>query len=324
MDKNLQELRKALGENRLRENEPMNIHTAFKTGGAARYYFEAQTIDELTQAILTALKLEIPYFVLGSGTQLIISEKGIEGIVIKNNSRKFEVAGLSGRVRNQEVGVDNALVYAESGVIFNQLVRYLIDQGWGGLEYQLGLPGTVGGALYKNSGLPCKKAFVGDEVFQARIVKKDGSIQNVEAEYFKFGYDRSTIVDTGDVVLMVVFKLKKEDKTLLWERANEAMSYRTSTQPKKLCKGYVYRTIGIEGGNVPIVDRITAASNVIRKLGMAGKRIGDALLAQDQPNYLLNFDNASDEDLKLLESSVKEKALEELGITLHLDFRPVE
>src|SRR5581483_11557675 len=187
----LQELEKELGQNRVRVNEPMSAHTTFKIGGPAEYYIEASTPDDIVKAVNLTRKLGIPFFIFGGGSNVIVADHGIKGLVIKNNCRRFEIMGMTGKVKDQKVDVDKALVYAESGVIMNQLVRFTIDEGLQGLEYQLGLPGTVGGGIYMNSNFPRKGSYVGDYLFKARLLTKEGEIKEVDNSYFHFGYDKS-------------------------------------------------------------------------------------------------------------------------------------
>lgn len=322
MDTKLEELKKALGEQRVRAQEPMTLRTAFKAGGPAQYYIDVNTIDELIHAVSTARSLGLQVFIFGTGTSLIVSKNGIPGLVIKNNCRKFELTGVTGRIKNQQLGVDKAHVYAETGVIMNQLVRYTIDQGLCGLEYQLGLPGTVGGALYNNSGLPHKNAFVGNAIYRARILKEDGSIEEVDHTYFQFGYDRSFLHISKDIVLSVTFKLEKEDSSELWKKATEVLTYRTQTQPKDNAGGYTYRTMGIDG-HVPIPDRMTSAAAAIKRVGMAGKKIGPVMLSKIEPNYIMNVNFAKGEDVSELLKIVKDSVFDKLRLQLHIEARMV-
>src|SRR5581483_1965547 len=260
MDTKLQELEKVFGPNRIRKNEPMSAHTTFKIGGPAEYYIDVNNGDELISAVNAARKLEMPFFVFGGGSNVIVSDNGIKGLVIKNNARRFELMRMSGKIKNQKIDMSNALVFAESGVIMSQLVRFVIDAGLGGLEYQMGLPGTVGGA------------YVGDCLFKARILSPDGTIKDVDQSYFHFAYDKSILQQTGEILISAVFKLDPTDKTVLWERATEALSYRTETQPKGASAGCTFRNISIvEAMSIPTPERITSAGYLIDKAGLKGK-----------------------------------------------------
>ncbi len=228
MDKRLRELETIFGERRVKTNEPLQIHTTTKTGGPALYYLEVEKIDDMKKAAEAAKKIHLPLFVFGAGSYIVLPQDGIQGLVVKNNCRYFEVVSFKGKIRNQAIDVDNALVYAESGVIVNQLVRSTIEDGLEGLEYQLGLPGTIGGAIYTNARFIPKKIAVRDMLKSIKILTGDGEIQEVGKEYFDNTnvYDKELIQETKDIILSAVFALTPHDKKILWERGTEAVSYR--------------------------------------------------------------------------------------------------
>lgn len=324
MDKILTELETALGANRIRKDEPMSLHTTFKIGGAAEYYVEVEKPEDLVKAVNAAKKLNLPVFVLGGGSNVIIADHGIKGLVIKNNCRRFEIASMAGKVRNQKIDVDKALVYAESGVIMNQLVRFTIDQGLGGLEYQLGLPGTVGGGVYMNSNFPRKGVYVGDCVYSAKLLGGDGAVKEVDQQYFHFAYDKSILQETGEIILSVIFKLEKSDKKVLWERGMEALNYRNSTQPKGASAGCTFRNISIvEAIKIPTPDRITSAGYLIDKAGLKGKRIGDAMISDLHANFILNMGNAKTQDVVSLVKLIKDEVYKKFGVHLALEVKTV-
>jgi UDP-N-acetylmuramate dehydrogenase len=324
MDKTLQELEKVLGEGRIRVEEPMSTHTTFKIGGAAQYYFETSNIDDLVKAITAARRRSLRIFVFGGGSNVIVSDHGIKGLVVKNNCRRFEIMSMAGRIKDQKIDVDKALLFAEAGVVMNQLVRFAIDQGLGGLEYQLGLPGTVGGAIYMNSNFPRKGVYVGDCLFRAKLLTKEGEIKEVDNSYFHFVYDKSILQETGEILLSAVFKLAKEDKKLLWERGMEALSYRNETQPKGASAGCTFRNISIvEAVRIPTPERITSAGYLIDKAGLKGKRIGDAMISSMHANFILNMGNAKAEDVVALVNLMKEEVYKKFGAHLALEVRTV-
>lgn len=325
MDKKYLELQKIFGT-RIKKDEPMARHTTFKIGGPAEYYLEVDKIDDLIKAVNTAQKLKIPFFILGGGSNIIVSDKGLMAFVIKNNCRRFEVMSMIGKVKKGTFGfgidVDWALVFAEGGVIMNQLVRYCIEQGLSGLEYQLGLPGTVGGAIYMNSNFPKEQSFVGDNVYRAKLLTKEGEIKEVERSYFNFAYDKSILQESGEIILSVTFKLKKENKKILWERGTQALNYRTETQPKGVSAGCTFRNISISDAMlVPTPENITSAGYLIERLSLKGKRIGDAMISEKHANFILNMGNARSEDVKKLIDLVKEEVQKKFGVVLHLEVK---
>lgn len=308
----LKELKKILGENRIRVNELMSIHTTFKIGGPAQFYLEVSNLDDLVKAIKTAYKLKIPVFILGGGSNIIVSDSGIRGLVIKNNCRKFHLISMAGKVKNQKVGLEGALVYAESGTIMNQLVRFAIEQGLSGLEYQLGLPGTVGGAIFMNSNFPKENAFVGTSLYKAKILTRKGEVHEVDKSYFKFAYDQSILQETGEIVLSVTFKLKPIDKKILWERGMETLEWRNKTQPKGLSAGCIFRNI-----------ETTSAGYLIDKAGLKGKGQGEAIISGLHANFILNKGGAKTEDILGLINLAKEEVYKKFGVKLQLEVKPV-
>lgn len=327
MDKKMQELQKIFGV-KIKLNEPMARHTTFKIGGPAEYYLEVDKIGDLIKAVNMAQKLNIPFFILGGGSNIIVSDKGVKAFVIKNNCRRFEVMSMIGKVKKGTSGfgidVDWVLVFAEGGVIMNQLVRYCIEQGLSGLEYQLGLPGTVGGAIYMNSNFPKEQSFVGDNVYRAKLLTKTGEIKDVERSYFNFAYDKSILQETGEIILSVTFRLKKENKKILWERGTQALNYRTETQPKGISAGCTFRNISISDAMlVPTPANITSAGYLIDKSGLKGKRIGDAMISEKHANFILNMGNARSEDVIFLINLIKSEVKKKFGVELHLEVKMV-
>lgn len=323
MDKQFEELKKEFGV-RIRQNELMSAHTTFRIGGPAQFYIEVDKIDDLVKAVNTARKLDLPFFILGGGSNILISDKGLSGLVIKNNCRRFEVMSVSGRVKNQKIDMDKALVYSESGVPMNQLVRFTIEQGLGGLEYQLGLPGTVGGAIFMNSNFPKQKAYVGDCVYRAKLLTEDGEVKEVDKTYFNFSYDKSILQETGEIMLSVIFKLTPMDKKLLWERGTSSIGHRSESQPKGFSAGCIFRNISIsEALNVPTPANSTSAGYLIDKAGFKGKRIGDAVVSDAHANFILNKGNAKASNVMQLIDMIKEGVLKKFGVKLELEVRMI-
>lgn len=328
MDEKLAELEKILGNNRVRVNEPMSAHTTFKIGGPAQFYIEVSAVNDLIKAVQVAHKLKLPIFIVGGGSNMIVSDRGHSGLVVKNNCRRFELVSVVGKVKNKTAGgginVDKALVMAESGVIMNQLVRFCIEQGLGGLEYQLGLPGTVGGAIYMNSNFPRKSVYVGDCLYKAKLLTRNGEIKEVDQAYFRFAYDKSILQETGEILLSAIFKLEKMDRDILWKRGMEALNYRNSTQPKGLSAGCTFRNISIADAiKIPTPDRITSAGFLIDKAGLKGKRVGDAMISELHANFIINMGKAKADDVSSLVELMKAEVYKKFGVHLALEVKTI-
>lgn len=324
MDKKLQELEKAFGTQRIRQNEPMSAHTTFKIGGPAQFYIDIEKTEDLITAVKLAKKLELPVFVFGGGSNIIVADHGIHGLVIKNNCRRFDLMSMGGRIKNQKIDVSGAFIHAESGVIMNQLVRFAIDEGLSGLEYELGLPGTVGGGVYMNSNFPLKNAYVGDALYSAKLLTKEGEVKEVDKSYFKFAYDKSILQETGEMVLSVVFSFVPVDKKILWERGMEALNYRTGTQPKGASAGCTFRNISVvDAISVPTPGRTTSAGYLIDKAGLKGKQIGDAMISDMHANFILNKGQAKAQDVVSLVTLIKEEVYKKFQVHLSLEVKTI-
>lgn len=324
MNNVLQKLQAIFGENRIRIDEPMNAHTTFKIGGNAQYYLEVSEIEDIVSAVKFARENKIPFFILGGGSNIIVSDEGIDGIVIKNNCRKFEIIGMKGRITDRKVGFDKAFLFAESGVIMNQLVRFAVENGLSGLEYQLGLPGTVGGAMYMNSNYPKRSMRVGNSVHRAKLLMESGEIQEVDNSYFKFDNNNTYLQKTKDVVLSVIFQMESAEKSVLWERATEALNYRTTTQPKGASAGYTFRNISVvDAIRIPTPEHTTSAEYLLEKARLKGKRVGGAMISDLNPNYILNTGNATSSDVHALVQLINEEMQKKYSTKLELEMEPV-
>lgn len=313
MDTKLIELQKAAGEKKVRVNEPMSAHTTFKIGGPAEYYVDVDSIDALIALVKIAKEFSIPVFVLGGGSNIIVSEKRIKGVVVKNNCRKFEI-----------IDTKHNLVYADAGVVMGQFVRFCIDQGLSGLEYQLGLPGTIGGAVFMNSNFPKRGAYVSDCVYKATLLARDGKVKEVDNNYFQFAYDYSILQKTSEIVLSVVFKFTPEDKNILLERGNEALRHRLDTQPKGQSAGCTFRNISIvEAKQISTPNATTSAGYLIDKAGLKWKRVGGAMISPLHANFVMNTGGATANDVYSLINLVKKKVSDQFGVQLHLEVREV-
>lgn len=208
-----------IGKNRLKPND------------FAKLYLEVERIDDLVKVVKEARIHKIPVFIIGSGSHASMPQSEINGLFIKNNCRRFDVFGMKGKIKEQHLGIDHVAVYAESGTNLNQLVRFTIEEGLSGLEYQLGMLGTVGGAIYINARYTPKNIYINDSVEKIKILNKEGEIREVQGDYFA-SRDNSQFSEADVIILSAVFRMYPKDKKLLWERGNEAASYRNGLMSK--------------------------------------------------------------------------------------------
>ena len=211
----------------IKVHEPLDEHTLLKIPMHAEFYLEIDAQDVLIKTVNAARTLNIPVYILGSGAR-IHAEKEIKGLVIKNLCRRFEKVSVKGTIRKNDIGVENMQVYAQAGVLMNQLVRFTIEEGLSGLEYQLGLPGTVGGAIYTNAKYKPKYLPVNKALQSVTLLSETGDVQTYNGEVPYFVYTDEQWKESKDIILSAVFKLAPTDKKVLWERAEEAVKFRNS------------------------------------------------------------------------------------------------
>lgn len=314
-------LKKTLGALRLIENEELKNHTYFKIGGPARYFFEAKTVEDLKLALKTATDNKIPYFILGGGANILVSDSGFYGLVIKNRANSMKLVGIKGTIGKTGRGIKNALIWAASGTLMNQLARFTIDQGLEGLEFLLSVPGTVGGGLKINAHYQVEKnQFIGNRLQSAELFDpKSGKINSVNQDYFEFAYDYTKIQQTGEIVIETIFKLDTaEDKTALWQKAMEGVKVRNDEQPVGIaCSGCIFRNIEKEDAvRLATPNLTTSTGYIIESLGLKGTKIGGAEVSLKHANYILNTDSATAADVIALINLVKSKAKEVYGLDL--------
>ena len=300
-----------------KEQELLAPYTTYKIGGPADLFIETRTTDDMVKAITIARKNSIPFFVLGGGSNVLVSDKGFRGLVVRNMTKNIVVRGMKGMI-TKGIADGNVYVEAESGVPFNLLVRYTIEEGLGGLEMHLGLPGTVGGALFMNSKWMKTTSFVGDAVYQATVLTPTGEIKNVSNDYFHFSYGYASLQKTGDIVLSVIFTLERKDKEQLWKRANESMEYRKVSQPQGVqTAGCVFKNISlIEAVAAGTPNHTTSTGYLLDKSGCKSLVVGDAKVSQTHANFVVNTGKATASDMVQLIETMRAKVKEKFGITL--------
>ena len=298
-------------------SELLAPYTTFKIGGPADLFFDAKTVPELVMAVEEARKAGIAVFILGGGTNILIGDKGIRGLVIKNSTSTIKILGMKGQQR-AGARTRSVFVSADSGVILNKLVRFTAEEGLGGLEMHLGLPGTVGGAVYMNSKWTKPMGYVGDVVYQAEILTPTGERKIVLRTYFRFAYDTSSIQKTRDIVLSVVFALEGDNNDHVWNIANDAIAYRRLTQPQGVkSAGCMFRNITeSEVLRLGLPTEATSAGFLVDHAGLKGIRLGDAQISPMHANFIINLGKASASDVVQLIDRAKEQVKRQFGVTL--------
>lgn len=298
-----------LGKGRIHTNTDISQYTTIHTPCIVDFFAEAYTREDLIQAKYAALQQKIPFFMLGGGSNSVFQQKHYAGLVVKNSYSTFTVLS-----ENQEY----AEVLASSGLPVSQLIAQTIEKGLEGFEYHKGLPGTVGGAVCMNSKWTRPLSYFGDNLVSAFLADGSMNPKEVMKEYFRFGYDYSTLQDTHEILLEAVFRLKKTDAELLKKRAEEAFAYRKQTQPFGVStSGCFFQNVSEEEQKRLGLPTASAGA-LIDQAGFKGYKEGVFAVSSVHANFIVNEDpaRAKTEDLINLLQIIKKKIKEKFGVNL--------
>lgn len=301
-------LKDAFGE-RLLPGVPLARFTAARLGGAADLFLEAQSVEELVRAISICWEKEIPCLLLGGGSNLLVSDTGVRGLVILN------------RARNVRFNEDPhpPTVWAESGANFGLVARQAAQRGWSGLEWAAGIPGTIGGAVVGNAG-----AHGGDmagNLIVAEILhlsKEDAGVnyrrEEWSVEKMAYAYRSSILKRIPDqgVVLSALLHLQPGDHETILEKMDELTAYRKRTQPPGASMGSMFKN--------PPGDY---AGRLIEAAGLKGSRQGNVQISKLHANFFINDGQATSADVYRLIRKAQEAVLQQFGISLELEIELV-
>ncbi len=282
------------------KNEPLSRHTYFKIGGPAEVFTIVKQKQDLQDLVSFCRKQHIPLMILGGASNVLVSDNTIPGLVIKNMTSDIAIHSQSDQ---------KAEVTADSGVITNMLVRKTIDEGLEGLEYFLGVPGTIGGAVYNNSHFMTQ--LIGDHVKEVTVVDMVGDVKTYTQQELHFAYDYSILHETKDIILSITFQLQQGDKNTLEERAKHATHKRASTQPLGIpSSGCMFQNAVFPDG------KRVSAGYLIDQAGLKGMRVGDAMVSDKHANFIVNLGSATAADVDELARKVQKTIKEKFGVEL--------
>lgn len=277
-------------------------HTTLKVGGPADLLLETRSADEMVHAIRLAHASHVPVTVLGGGSNVLISDRGLRGLVIRPRG-------------GEAVAMGDGLVRADAALTINALVRWTVHHGWGGIEAWAGTPGTVGGAIFGNAHW--KGASISAIVASVRLARPDGTIVQVPADRMAFDYDDSRVKHTGEVVLWVAFRLEpNRDSAELRSTARESLAYRKRTQPlESPSAGCIFMNPDPARDRIP--DGIPASAGaLIDRAGLKGISIGGARVSSTHANFIVNEGQATAADIRALVDQCREGVHAQFGVTL--------
>lgn len=292
----LGEARRLFGD-RLLANEPLARHTTFRIGGPAEWFLPADTWEELAQAVRLAKAQGVPFFILGGGSNILVADSGMEGLVIAVRCRRVEVR-------------PGGIVYAEAGAALAGLARTAIQAGLGGLEWAVSVPGTVGGAVVGNAG--AYGSCIADSLESATLLSPGGRVQRHPSAWFRYGYRQSRLKGQPEgrayIVLAAEFRLKPAPVAMLEARAEEFLARRRATQPTEASIGSIFKN--------PPGDY---AGRLIEAAGLKGHRIGRAQISPVHANFIVNLGGATAADVWDLIQLARETVATRFGVPLELE-----
>ncbi len=302
---------------KLRQQVVLAPFTTLKIGGPADWFYEATTKDELVRAVTCARRLGMPVFILGGGSNVLIGDRGFRGLVVRNLTRNISVVGLKGQLISGKRS-ETVFVAADSGAAINSLVRFTVDEGLAGLEMHLGLPGSVGGAIYMNSKWTHPVGYVGDAVSQVTLITRSGEQKTVPQSYFRFAYDTSCLQITHETVVSVVFALQKSNKEKLWAIANESINYRRTSQPTGVVTaGCTFRNLSeTEAHMYATPNHTQSAGFLIDRAGLKGVTVGKVQISPLHANFFLNLGGGTARDMVKLIETARTKVKEKFRVNL--------
>lgn len=277
-------------------NEPLSKHTTYGIGGPAEIMVFPENKTDLIQIIRTARKMNQPVSILGSGSNILISDNGIKGVVIslKNTLKLIEI--------------ENQKLYAECGSMLGRIVKQAVKHNLIGLENLNGVPGTLGGALVMNAG--AWGGEISENLVQVELIDEDGKLKYLQKNEINFSYRQSSF-NKKDILLSAEFLLKKADKEIINKNFVEAQTGRKSTQPlNKRSAGSLFKN-----------PKGHSAGKLIDEAGLKGFSIGQAKISDKHANFFINEGNASSKDMLQLIKKAHQTVKEKFNINLELEVK---
>jgi UDP-N-acetylmuramate dehydrogenase len=293
-------------------DEPLSKHTYYRIGGPARVFAIPRSLEDLRWLHEGIRATGARFFVLGSGSNLLVSDEGFDGVVVRATRVDISIGPWLGSSRDESAGggaasADAPIIRAGGGVAVSSLLRRAAQEGWGGLELLAGIPGSIGGVVTMNAG-----THLGEAKDRVRAIAaydlSTGARRDFGPADFKFEYRRNLFLPAGGVVLHADWQVRREDPAAVKARIDETLARRKATQPIDYPScGSVFKNPRAHGKH---------AWQVIDELGLRGHRIGGAQFADKHSNFIINLGGAKASDVRALIELAKERALRELGVPL--------
>ncbi len=291
------ELKNAIPAERLRENEPMSKHTTFRIGGPADYLVLPSSIQEVAAALQVAKQFAVPVAVLGNGSNVLVLDRGIRGLVLKFGPEMS-------RIRHS-----GNTVFAGAGALLAAVSQYAAKYELTGFEFAIGIPGSIGGAVFMNAG-----AYEGDMSQVVRAVTavcQNGELKRFEQEELKFKYRHSVFQENGCLICEVELALKSGINSSIRDRIDDYTVKRQTKQPVEMPSA----------GSTFKRPQGHFAGTLIEQAGLKGVSVGGAQVSTKHAGFIINAGGATAKDVLALISKVQDRVYQQFGVSLHPEVR---
>lgn len=299
MNEFLKQLTELVGEERVKTAEPMSSHTTFRIGGPADYFAEPDTAEALAGLIKLCRKEQVPYMIVGNGSNLLVGDQGYRGVIIS--------LGKSWSA----IRTEGTRMYAGAGTMLSAAARRALQESLTGLEFAAGIPGTIGGAVFMNAG-----AYGSDMsavLTSVTVLTAEGVVETVPAEELELGYRTSCVEKRGYIVLQAEMELQAGEEEAIRLRMEDLAQQRRSKQPLEFpSAGSTFKRP--EG---------YFAGKLIQDAGLRGYQVGGAQVSEKHCGFVINRGKATANDVMQLCRDVQEKVKEEFGVTMEMEVRTI-
>ena len=283
----------------VKKDEPMKIHTTFRVGGPASYFVTPETEEEVAKVIEVCTQENVPYYIVGNGSNLLVSDQGYEGVIIQIYKQM------------NRVEITENEIHAQAGALLSMIANRAMEAELTGFEFAAGIPGTLGGALRMNAG-----AYGGEMkqiVESAEVLTSEGEVLNLTNEELGMGYRTSVIAKNDYVALSAVLKLEKGDRQEIRAYMEDLKERRVTKQPLEF---------GSAGSTFKRPEGYFAGK-LIQDSGMQGYRVGDAQVSEKHCGFVINRGNATAAEVMQLMKDVADRVEEKFGVRLEPEVRRI-
>lgn len=287
-----EELCKVVSEDQILKDEPMDKHTTFRAGGKADYLVMPSNEEQVRDLVLLLKKENVPYYVMGNGSNLLVRDQGFKGVII-------QIARKMNQIR-----VEGETIYAQAGALLSKIAAQALGEGLTGFEFASGIPGTLGGAVMMNAG-----AYGGEMkqvIVNACVLTSAGEIAVIPADLMELGYRTSVFAKNQDIILSAQLKLEYGNEAVIREYMDELKEQRVSKQPLEYpSAGSTFKRP--EG---------YFAGKLIQDAGLRGFQVGGAQVSEKHCGFVINKDHATATDILSLMEQVSDKVETKFGVRL--------